>query len=136
MLSSGFAIDADKFEFFCLDVAELFVKCYGWYNMPQSLHRILIHGHEVVRRMTLPIGFLSEEALESRNKDFKKFRERFTRKAKREYTNVDIFRRLMCTSDPIISSYRKPQVGKNSITFSAEAIALLKEPSLPGQLDL
>ena len=135
-LSAGFAIDADKFETFCREVAHLYVEKYDWYNMPQSLHRILIHGHQVVRRMTLPIVFLSEEALEARNKDFKKFRERFTRKAKRNYTNEDIFRRLICSSDPIISSYRKPKFGHTRTSFSSEAIALFKEPNLLHHLDL
>jgi len=42
--------------------------------MPSSIHKILIHGEEIIKAAVLPIGMLSEEALESRNKDFKKYR--------------------------------------------------------------
>ena len=74
-LSSGISIDASKLEAYCIETARLYVQNYPWYYMPQSLHRLLIHGPAVVRHMTLPIGMMSEEAQEARNKDFKKYRE-------------------------------------------------------------
>ena len=60
--------------------------------MPQSLHKILTHGHQVIQLKRLPIGMLSEEAQESRNKDFKKFEENFERKFSRVKTNEDLMR--------------------------------------------
>ena len=77
--------------------------------MPQSLHKILIHGWQVVDEMVLPIGMMSEEALEARNKDFKKFREFFSTKCSRLKTNEDLLRRYMCSSDPVISALRSPK---------------------------
>lgn len=74
--------------------------------MPQSSHRLLIHGASVLRSFNLPIGILSEEAQEAKNKDFKKFRESFTRKTSRIKTNEDLMRRLLCSSDPLTSSLR------------------------------
>ena len=71
-LSSGFMIDADKLKDYCLEPAKLFIQLYPWYYMSQSLHKILIHGWQVVDEMVLPIGMMSEEALEAQNKDFKK----------------------------------------------------------------
>ena len=81
--------------------------------MPQSLHKILIHGWQVVDEMVLPIGMMSEEALEARNKDFKKFRGFFSRKCSRLKTNEDLLRRFMCSSDPVISALRSPKHPKN-----------------------
>ena len=75
--------------------------------MPQSLHKILIHGAEVIESLSLPIGLLSEEAQEARSKNLKKYREHHSRKSSRMKTNVDVMKRLLCTSDPVISSYRK-----------------------------
>ena len=56
--------------------------------------------------MTIPIGLLSEETTEPWNKDFKKYREHFTRKCDRIKCNEDLFKRLFCSSDPVISSLR------------------------------
>ena len=82
-LSSGYDIDSLRFKDFCLETAQIFVQNYPWFYMPSSVHKILLHGYLVIERMTLPIGMMSEEALESRNKDFKKYREHFTRKSSR-----------------------------------------------------
>uniref|UniRef100_A0A8D8U0M9 Uncharacterized protein n=1 Tax=Cacopsylla melanoneura TaxID=428564 RepID=A0A8D8U0M9_9HEMI len=43
--------------------------------MPPTLHRYLIHGLQIIAAVTLPIGQLSEEAQEAKNKDFKRFRD-------------------------------------------------------------
>lgn len=59
--------------------------------MPSSLHRILIHGPEIIKAVPLPIGMFSEEALESRNKDFRRYREALSRKFSREKTMRDVF---------------------------------------------
>ena len=77
-LSSGLQINPDAFQVYCVNVANSYVELYSWYYMPQSLHCILLHEHEIVQPFSLPIGFLSEEAQESHNKDFKKFREHFS----------------------------------------------------------
>ena len=103
--------------------------------MPPSLDRTLIHRYEVIQQISLLIGMLSEEDQESRNKDFKKFREHFLRICSKTKNNMDVLRRLLCSSDPLISSYKK----KSSITkepFEPEVVQLLKSPSLPGTVDL
>ena len=70
----------------------------------QSLHKILIHGPEIIENLVLPIGLFSEEA---RNKEFKCYREHHSHKVSRTKTNKDVMKRLLCTYDPVISSYRK-----------------------------
>ena len=75
--------------------------------MPTSVHKLLIHGAEIVKYALLPIGQLSEDAQESRNKDIKNFRLHHSRKCSRESNMRDIFNRLLSTSDPFLSSIRK-----------------------------
>lgn len=72
--------------------------------MPITVHKVLFHGGEISKESILPLGQLSEEAMEARNKDTRKFRERFTRKHSRVATNDDLFKRLLLTSDPLFSS--------------------------------
>lgn len=103
-MSSGYEINTQAFAEYCRITATLFVDLYPWYNMPASLHRILIRGSEIIKATPLPIGMFSEEALESRNKDFRKYRESFSRKFSREKTMRDVFCRLLILSDPFISS--------------------------------
>ena len=128
-LSSGYVIDSSQFRDFCIQTAERYMDQYPWYYIPLSLHRILIYGWQVVDRMALPIGILSEGGQEARNKDFKKFREFFSRKCSRSKTNEDLLRRLMCSSDPIISDLRTPHYPKEE-DFPDDVLELLKEVPL------
>lgn len=111
-LSSGFDIDTKKFDIYCLKTAVLFVKLYPWFNMPTSVHKILMHSSIVISHALLPIGLLTEEAQEARNKDIKRYREQYSRKCSREMTIRDVFNRLLVTSDPFISSMRKLPIKK------------------------
>ena len=106
-ISSFRMIDPDKLQQYCLETAKLYVHHYPWYPMPQAFHKLLIHSHQIVRYKEMPIGMLSEEAQEASNKKFKNFREFFTRKISRKKTNEDLLRRLLCASDPLISSMRR-----------------------------
>lgn len=70
----------------------------------------------------IPIGFLSEEAQEARNKDFKKYRQHNSRKN----TNVDLSHMLLISSDPFISSLRRlPK--KTQSDYDEEVLALLRD---------
>lgn len=83
--------------------------------MPVSVHKILFHGTDIISSCILPIGQLSEEAQEARNKHNKKFRELFTRT--RFDTNRDLINRLLITSDPHIASLRaSPKTKRGQIT--------------------
>lgn len=73
-LSGGLDINIAAFKTFCINTAKMYVEEYKWYYVPQSLHRILIHGASVIEQFNLPIGLYFEEAQEAKNKDFKKFR--------------------------------------------------------------
>lgn len=97
-------IDSTKFNEYALDTAKLFVSIYSWYYMPVTVHKILIHGKQIIDAAVLPVGMLSEEA---RNKDYRKFRLSFSRKNSRISTNTDVLNRLLVTSDPFLTSLRK-----------------------------
>jgi len=95
--------------------------------MPTSVHKLLIHGSAILSAALLPISQLVEEAQEARNKDIKKFREHCTRKLSRESTNLDLMRRLMLTSDPVISSLSElPK--KSGGSLPSAVLALLEAP--------
>lgn len=80
--------------------------------MPSSLHKILMHGPDIVQNLSIvPIGFLSEEASEARNKDFRKYREGHSRKHSSISCNEDIMHNLLLSSDPLVTSIR-PKVNK------------------------
>lgn len=71
-LSSGYEINKDKFKVFSEETARKLVQEYPWYYLPASVHKILIHGSDIIDYAVLSIGELSEEAAEAKNKD-KKF---------------------------------------------------------------
>ncbi|XP_065092812.1 uncharacterized protein LOC135713609 [Ochlerotatus camptorhynchus] len=107
VLASGHKINTERFSSYCIETAKYLVDLYPWYYMPASVHKILIHGAQVINHFTVPIGQLSEEAQESRNKDLKRYRRDHTRKCSRTILNLDLIRRLLVSSDPLISSMRK-----------------------------
>lgn len=123
-MSCGFDVNVDKFRIFCLNVAERYVKLYAWYPMPTSIHIVLIHGYAVIETLALPIGQLSEDAQEARNKDLKRFRENHARKCSRKETMEDVFTRLLVSSDPLISSHQKFRP-KTSEPLSTKVLDLL-----------
>lgn len=84
-----------------------------------------MHGSEVIHEVLLPIGLLSEEAQEARNKYFRLYREKFSRKFSRVSCNTDILNRLLLKSDPVMTGMRK-QRRKTSRAFQNETLSLLK----------
>lgn len=106
-ISSGHEINLEKFEKLALKTRKIYLEHYSWYYMPVTLHKILMHGSEIIKNALLPIGQLSEEAQEARNKDCRRYREHNTRKCGRVATNTDLLNMLLITSDPLINSLRK-----------------------------
>lgn len=105
-------VDSDKFRQYGLDTARLYVSLYKWYYMPPAIHKVLLHGGDIINHFDLSIGWYSEEAQEAHNKDFRYIREHHTRKMSREYTNEDIFNYLLVSSDPRINAHRQQKVLK------------------------
>lgn len=126
-ISCGYAVNVDAFQVYCAETAQLYVDEYKWYYMPQSVHKILIHGSSIIKAAVLPIGQLSEEAQEARNKDSRRFREFHTRKFSRKQTLEDMLHMLLISSDPLISSHRRTRA-KLSASLPKEVLALLENP--------
>lgn len=134
-IASGERVDISKFSKFCQETAILYVQLYPWYYMPSSMHKILIHGADIIEHFGLmPIGNLSEEAAEARNKDFRFYREKHSRKINRIATNEDIIHNLLLSSDPLLTRYM-PRMTKARTTLSLKAQELLvSRPHDPGML--
>lgn len=104
VLPCGFEVNYMTFEQFCTETAEYCVRLYPWYYMLPTVHKVLVDGSSVSKFTLLPIGKLSEEASEVRNKDLWNFRLNHTCKFSRTFTNRDLFQRLLSTSDHVICS--------------------------------
>ncbi|KAE8740778.1 hypothetical protein FOCC_FOCC013702 [Frankliniella occidentalis] len=83
--------------------------------MPQAVHKILFHGADIIAASALAPGKLSDEAQESRNEDVRKFRDAFTRKCNSVATNSDLLKKLLVTSDHVISSFSVPRTKRLSL---------------------
>ncbi|KAL4714339.1 hypothetical protein ACJJTC_009691, partial [Scirpophaga incertulas] len=124
VISSGHAIHIERFRTYCRETAELFVHHYPWYNMPASVHKLLIHGADICRHFScLPIGIMSEEATEARNKEFRYSIEHHTRKFQ---NNENILHNLLITSDPFISHIRPKYSKCKKLNLFEEATHLLE----------
>ncbi|KAL4721517.1 hypothetical protein ACJJTC_007665 [Scirpophaga incertulas] len=116
--------------------AEIYVELYGWYYMPASVHKLLLHGAEIIRHFNItPIGKLSEEASECRHKEFKKIREHHTRKFCRKATNEDILHGLLVSSDPFLSNVRPILRKKTKTAISDDMRNLLTSRDDKGEDD-
>ncbi|GJQ69435.1 hypothetical protein Trydic_g6550 [Trypoxylus dichotomus] len=73
--------------------------------MSSTVHKILIHGAEIITAGALSIRLPSEEAQESRHKD-RYYSLLFTRKCSRTATNEDVFHKMLESSDPYITHLR------------------------------
>lgn len=90
-ISSGYKVDPEKYDKYAKETAQLYVELYQWHPMTTTMHKILIHGAEIIKNALLPNGQLSEEAAEARNKHFRSYRQDFAREFSRESCNRDIF---------------------------------------------
>lgn len=103
-LSCHLPIDPVRFDKLCTSTAKICVDKYFWFPMPSTLHKILMHGADIINMSILPVGMLGEEGSEARNKNYKNFRQFHSRKHSREANLEDLFCRAIDTSDPIIST--------------------------------
>lgn len=127
VITSGEKIDVIKFKDFARKTAEKYVELYDWFYMPSTVHKLLIHGADIIERNDIvPIGILSEEASESRNKDFRKFREHHSQKRSRQHSNQDILNMLVVSSDPLLSAQRPKLDAKRRQSYFPETVDLIQ----------
>lgn len=100
-------IDAVKFGRYTSETLCLYDELYGrWRKTSPTLHKVLCHGENIIKYHLFPLGELSEEAQETKNKQYREFRLKHTRKCSRTDQNTDLLKMLLISSDPLISSLR------------------------------
>jgi len=125
VLSSGFAINAERFGIFAQNTEKLIHEKYPWRNLTPTVHKVLKHGKRIILHHMLPIGEMSEEAQEAKNKDYKHFRFHNTKKISREDQNRDLMNILLLSSDPYISSFRNVRRKKDIMKIYSEEMTQL-----------
>lgn len=110
IINSRSEINIEAFRKYTEETRALFVELYGWYPLSPTAHKLLVHGSTIIQHAILPIGMLSEEVQESRNKSIRKFREHHARKFSRVTNIEDVFKRLLITSDPVVSLAKERKI--------------------------
>lgn len=108
ILSSGRKVDLYKYKQLVFRTKERYLKLYSWYYMPVTVHKLLLHSSDIMEACELPVGQLSEEALEATHKIIRGNRLKHTRKSSRVNTNTDLMNYMLLSSDPSVSGKRKP----------------------------
>lgn len=137
-ISCDLYIDSAKFGNYCKKIAEKYVATYEWLPMAGTIHNILIHGKDIIENSALPIGMLSEQAAESRNKFWRSDREN-TRKVDRKKTMQDLFSRALESSDPVLVDIRLKRRQNNLKRIPLPQVVtdmLINTPNLmPGEIE-
>lgn len=120
-------VNGPKFDDYASKTAQLLSQMYPEKKLTPTVHKILAHGRHLIEYQCLPIGELSEEAQECKNKDYKKFRYTNTCKISRIRQNEDLFNMLVASSDPLISSLRHVRSRKDleEHNYSSDMLSLL-----------
>ena len=59
MLSCGHIIDHEKYKKYAVETARIFKTKYSWFLLSPTVHKIWLHGAEIIEHATLPMGQLS-----------------------------------------------------------------------------
>ena len=130
-LNSGYSINSVRYKEYAIETAKYYCNLYGdWYLMPVSMHKMLIHGSDIIDAVPITIGHSSEEGLEATHKTIRKIKEEKTCKKSKQRVNEDLIHWFLVASDPIIASFNKKSKLKDKNPLPSEVLSLLKEPSL------
>jgi len=124
-MASRHQINAEKFGHFCTETLEIYLTDAGWFNLSPTLHKILIHGKDIIKACPVPLGWTSEEGSESNNKFVRRYLSNHTRKTSHIDTLTDLFNRLLEVSDPCLTTTTWKKDKKNSRTLTPEMKELL-----------
>lgn len=132
-ISCGYEINPDAFNSYAYKTLERYLELYSWYCMPVTVHKLLVHGYNIIKHAILPIGQLAEDAQECRHKEIKYYRQHNTRKYSRKATMEDLIHTLLFSSDPVVNSYRKKNL-KPFKNMSPDLLSLLANPKLSNSI--
>ncbi|XP_043867155.1 uncharacterized protein LOC122757785 [Drosophila mojavensis] len=130
-ISCHLPIDPTQFKKYCQKTVTLYMSLYPWFPMSATVHKVLMHGYQIIEASILPLGVLGENASEARNKYYKSDRRLHARKSTRQKNMEDVFHRAMDSSDPLVSSiYLAKRLGQqNKLPLPADVIELLESPN-------
>lgn len=74
------ARDPDKLQVVCDRISKAYIQLHPWARPSSAIHKVLVHGSQLVRVSPLPLGVLSEEGGEAKNKDYRNDRQHHARK--------------------------------------------------------
>ncbi|CAF3971491.1 unnamed protein product, partial [Rotaria sp. Silwood1] len=125
-VSSTQSINIVRFNVLIMDFKKLLCN-EKWINYTMTVHSLIFHSCELIQRNHgVALGELSEEALESCNKDIRNFREFLSRKCGHIMNLTDVFNRLFIRSDPIIrkvviDTFNRRQVHSKTSTATSQS---------------
>ncbi|CAF1386409.1 unnamed protein product [Rotaria sordida] len=99
-----------------------------WIDYTMTVHSLIFHSCELIQRNHgVALGELSEEALESCNKDIRNFREFLSRKCGHIMNLTDVFNRLFIRSGPVIrkiisDTFTKRQIHSQTSTATSTTL--------------
>ena len=126
-VSSTQSINILKFNELIMDFKKLLAN-EKWIDYTMTVHSLIFHSCELIQRNHgVALGELSEEALESCNKDIRNFREFLSRKCGHIMNLTDVFNRLFIRSDPvirkiIIDTFTKRQIHPQTSTATRQPL--------------
>lgn len=103
-LSSSRTLNPVAIEKMAQETASLWVECVPYFPMPVSLHKLLMHGPDMVKSSPLTSGEYSETALESFHKVVRNTLHNHAMNNTLENCNKSLHRYLLLRSDPLLSS--------------------------------
>ncbi|KAG5671730.1 hypothetical protein PVAND_001910 [Polypedilum vanderplanki] len=101
--TGGYKINPEKLKKYNRETYDLWLKHFYWFTQTPTLHRLLLHGHEVAAFIDLPIGLMTEEGQESMHKIYRFVRSHHSRQSSRENNLLDIHHASLELSDPFYS---------------------------------
>ena len=103
IVSSTRKVNLEKFKLLCDEASFNICDNFSWSQINHTLHGPLHHGVELISRNDgYGLGSLSEECLESNNKDIRNYLQFLSRKTSPIAQMTDVMSRLLERSDPRI----------------------------------
>ena len=131
VVSSTSAVHTGKFRPRCVDFAKLIATELPWVEYNLTSHSLIFYSTElVVRNNGISIGQLSEEALESCNKDVRNYRELLSRKCGHVVNLTDTFNCLFERSDPMVAKIVRQSLAKHSRQIRPKISVLTEEDAI------
>lgn len=131
-------LDPVKLREYNTETANLLRTTYPNKNFTPTIHKILYHSPEVVEyfnQFNIPVGMMSEEPLEASHKNIRNNRYDFARKMNKTVNEIDVYGRLIMTSDPEVNSHRIQSKAKNKSYTPAMTALFLNRPEVLMDID-